>query len=83
MVSPFYKNEYEVSPRAPRSREAFWFDLESGNSEKACQNGLLGVQPVMCLREDNRMRPIRNIVGQLMVAVRRQAVHHNNIFIGF
>ena len=56
---------------------AYLIDL--GDSKQARQDRLLGMQAVVRLGEDRRMRAIGNLIGQLLAAVRRQAVHHDRI----
>src|SRR4051795_3926259 len=43
------------------------------------QNGLLRVQAVLRLVEDDRMWSVHHLVGDLLAAVRRQAVHDDHV----
>ena len=47
------------------------------------QNRLLRMQAIVRLWEDHRMRTIRHIIGQFVVAMRRQTVHDDHILIRF
>src|SRR5690242_11848473 len=47
------------------------------------QDSLLGVETIVRLREDHRMRSICHIIGKLVIAMRRQTVHHNHILVCF
>jgi hypothetical protein len=59
-------------PRAPRTARA-------SDPEAPAQDRLLGVQPVLGLVEDHRMRPVHHRARRLVVAMRGQAVHEERV----
>src|SRR5579862_8458989 len=46
------------------------------------QNPLLRVQPVLGLVEHHRLRPVDHLVGDLLAAMGRQAVHEDGVGLG-
>ena len=48
-------------------------------SQAPGQDALLGVQPVLGLVEDHRLRPVHHLVGHLLAAMGRQAMHEERL----
>ena len=46
------------------------------------QDALLGMQAVLRLVEHHRLRPVDHLVGDLLAAMRRQAMHEHRVRLG-
>ncbi len=54
----------------------------SGRVQAPGQQALLGVQPVFRLVEHHRLRPVHHLVGDLLAAMGRQAMHEQRVGLG-
>src|SRR5947207_651434 len=67
------------SGTADGAREKDRSAIGSGCLETPRQNALLGVQAVLGLVEYHGLRSVNHLVGDLVAAVRRQAMHEQGI----
>ena len=51
-------------------------------SQAPGQDALLGVQAVLGLVEDDRLRPVHDLVRDLLAAMGRQAMHEDGVPLG-
>src|SRR5690606_8429603 len=54
----------------------------SKSAETPCENGLLGVQPVLRLVEHDRLRSIDDLVSHFLAAVSWEAMHEERFRLG-
>src|SRR5436309_823733 len=64
-------------------RKSTPLDLARRWAQAPGEDALLRVQPVFRLVEHHRLRPVHDLTGDLLAAVRRQAMHEQCIRLGF
>src|SRR5580693_2673814 len=87
VIAPEYRQgrwNLEASTARGFAHQAWltWLGLPAASLKAPGQNPLLRVQPVLGLVEHHRLRAVDHLVGDLLAAMGRQAVHEDGVGLG-